>query len=219
MINRYIDLFGVHTIAFLTADREFIGQDWWQFLIDHKIRFFIRMRENMQVYIPAKGITKVFWLFHNLPLNTAYQYPKIVRINGNWVYLSGLKYVNKKDNIEYLIVASFTRECQSLDFYAQRWQIETMFKAFKTAGFNMEDTHLTNYERLDKMLMIIALAFIWAYKVGILRNDTVKALKIKKHGRLEKSLFAYGLEWLAHAFINAFQNLMQKLSIAFLSCT
>ena len=62
LINRYIDLFGAHTIDFLTADREFIGQQWWQFLIDHKIRFFIRMRENMQVYIPAKGMTKVFWL-------------------------------------------------------------------------------------------------------------------------------------------------------------
>ena len=94
-----------------------------------------------------------------------------------------------------------------------------MFRAFKTAGFNMEDTHLTEYKRLDKLLMLIALAFVWAYKVGIFRNDTVKTLKIKKHGRLEKSLFAYGLEWLAHAFINAFQNLMQKLSFAFLSCT
>ena len=89
LINRYIDLFGIHTIDFLTADREFIGQQWWQFLIDHQIRFFIRMRENMQVYIPAKGMTKAFWLFHNLPFNTAYQYPKIVRINGNWVYSSG----------------------------------------------------------------------------------------------------------------------------------
>ena len=83
----------------------------------------------------------------------------------------------------------------------------------------MTDTHLTNYERLDKLLMIIALAFIWAYKVGILRNDSIKALKIKKHGRLEKSLFPYGLEWVAHAFMNAFQELMQKLSLAFLSCT
>ena len=219
LMNRYIDLLGVHTIDFLTADREFIGQDWWQFLIDHKIRFFIRMRENMQIYIPAKGMTKAFWLFHNLSLNTAYQYPKIVQVNANWVYLTGLKFVNKKGNIEYLIVASFTKECQTLDFYVQRWQIETMFKAFKTAGFNMENTHLTDYKRLDKLLMLIALAFIWAYKVGIFRNDTVKNLKIKNHGRLEKSFFAYGLQWLAQAFINAFQVIIQKLILAFLSCT
>ena len=94
-----------------------------------------------------------------------------------------------------------------------------MFKAFKTAGFNMEDTHLTDYKRLDKLLMLIALAFIRAYKVGIFRNDTVKALKIKKHGRLEKSFFAYGLKWLAQAFMNAFQVIIQKLTLAFLSCT
>ena len=54
-----------------------------------------------------------------------------------------------------------------------------MFRAFKTAGFNMEDTHLTDYKRLDKLLILIALAFVWAYKVGIFRNDTLKILKVK----------------------------------------
>ena len=90
-----------------------------------------------------------------------------------------MRFVNKKSNIEYLIVASFSKEYKTLDFYAQRWQIETMFRAFKTAGFNMEDTHLTDYKRLDKLLILIALAFVWAYKVGIFRNDTLKILKVK----------------------------------------
>ena len=218
LINRYINLFGVHTINFLTADREFVGQQWWQFLIDHDIRFFIRMRENMQVYIPRKGITKAFWLFNNLALNKARQYPKIVQIKGNWVYLTGLKCDTTKGGIEYLIVASFTKECQTLDFYTQRWQIETMFRAFKTSGFNMEDTHLTDYKRLDKLLMLIALAFVWAYKVGIFKNKN-KPLKIKKHGRLEKSIFAYGLQCIAQALINSFQSIIQNLIAAFLSCT
>ncbi len=219
LMNRYINLFGVHSIDFLTADREFVGHDWWRFLIDHKIRFFIRMRENMQVQIFGKGMVKAFWLFHNLPLNSAWHYPKIVKVHDNLVYLSGLKYVNKKGNIEYLIVASFDKTCQSLEFYAQRWQIETMFKAFKTAGFNMEDTHLTKYDRLDKLLMLIALAFFWAYKVGIFKHHSVKPLKIKNHGRLEKSFFAYGLETLAQALLNAFTELIQKLTLTFLSCT
>lgn len=43
-----------------------------------------------------------------------------------------------------------------------------MIKAFKTAGFNTEQTQFTGYERLDKLLMLIALTFVWAYKVGIL---------------------------------------------------
>lgn len=219
LMERFMRLFGLQTIEFITADREFIGEQWWQFLIDHHISFFIRMRENMKIHIPHKGEVKAFWLFHNLPLNTAYHYPKIVQIKGCWVYLSGLKYVNQKGNMEYLIVASFDKPHQSLDYYRQRWQIETMFKAFKTAGFNLESTHLKDYERLDKLLMLVALAFVWAYKVGIYRNNEIKQIKIKKHGRLEKSFFAYGLEYLAQAFLNALSLNIQKLSFAFLSCT
>jgi hypothetical protein len=219
LMQRFIRLFGLEAIEFITADREFIGDLWWQFLIDHKIRFFIRMRENMKVFIPHKGEVKAFWLFHNLPVNTAYQHPKIVQIKGNWVYLSGMKYVNQKGNIEYLIVASYDQSPQTLEFYKQRWQIETMFKAFKTAGFNLESTHLKDYERLDKLLMLVALAFVWAYKVGIYQHNNIKQIKLKKHGRLEKSFFAYGLEILAQALLNAFKQIIHKLTLPFLSCT
>lgn len=219
LLQRYIKLFGAHTIEFITADREFIGEQWWQFLIINQIRFCIRLRENMHLHIPGKGIVKAFWLFYSLPLNTAYHYPKIVQVNNNWVYLSGLKYVNKKGRIEYLIVACFEKNYQTLEYYAQRWQIESMFKALKSAGFNLEDTHLTDYERLDKLLMIIALTFMWAYKVGIYKNDAIRPLKIKKHGRLEMSFFAYGLKWLAQVFINSFTSFIPKLTLAFLSCT
>jgi IS4 transposase len=32
--------------------------------------------------------------------------------------------------------------------YRQRWQIETMYKAMKSTGFNIEDTHLSDIERV-----------------------------------------------------------------------
>ena len=130
-----------------------------------------------------------------------------------------MKYLNQKGNIEYLIVASFEKTTQALDFYKQRWQIETMFKAFKTVEFNLESTHLTNYDCLDKLLMLVALAFVWAYKVGIYQYNNIKQLKIKKHSRLEKSFFAYGLETLAQALLNAFVDLIRKMTLPFLSYT
>ena len=140
-------------------------------------------------------------------------------IDGNWVYLSGMKFVNDKGKIEFLIVASFQKTDNALAYYKQRWQIETMFKAFKTTGFNLEDTHLTDYKRLDKLLMLTALAFVWAYKIGIYRDKEIKNIKIKKHGRLAKSIFAYGLEWLAQCLINSLNSKAEKLTKIFLSCT
>jgi hypothetical protein len=69
------------------------------------------------------------------------------------------------------------------------------------------------------LLMITALAFYWAYITGIYRNQEIKPIKIKKHGRPEKSVFAYGLEYLAFALVNSIQTIIQKLSTTFLSCT
>ena len=218
LLKRYERLFGLHTIEFLTADREFIGKEWWQFLIDNKTRFYIRMRANMEVDIRGKKV-KAFWLFNHLPLNTACDYHKIVCVTGCQVYLSGLRFINDEGNIEYLIVASYDRHPQVLEFYKERWQIETMFKAFKTAGFNLENTHLTDYERLDRLLMLTAIAFFWAYKVGIYRDKEIKKIKIKKHGRAEKSIFSYGLEWLAQVLINNTTKIIEKLIQTFLSCT
>lgn len=221
LITRFIRLFGAENIEFITADREFIGDEWWAFLEFHKIRFFIRIRENFQVFVPGKGMIKAYWLFNYFQLNTAYTHPKIVKIGSCWAYLSGLKFINDKGKIEFLIVANLLKKdsCSALENYKLRWQIETMFKAFKSSGFNLEDTHLSDYQRLNKVLLIVSIAFIWAYKIGIYRQNNIKKIEIKKHGRRAKSIFNYGLEILAQAIINSFSKKIKIFSLLFLSCT
>jgi hypothetical protein len=221
LVSRFIRLFGVKTIDCITADREFIGDDWWNFLIEHEIQFFIRIRENQKVFVFGKGEVKAAWLFNRFGLNNAHVHPKIVKIGSCLVYLSGLKFTNDKRKTEFLIVATYAQSDSfiALETYKLRWQIETMFKAFKSSGFHLEDTHITDYQRLNKLLLIVAIAFIWAYKVGIYRSQNIKKIEMKKHGRMAKSIFNYGLEFLAQALINCFhKNILLATSI-FLSCT
>jgi IS4 transposase len=35
-----------------------------------------------------------------------------------------------------------------MEYYKQGWQIETLFRALKSSGFNREDTHIIDLERL-----------------------------------------------------------------------
>lgn len=60
LIAQYIELFGIATIDSFMADREFIGGDWFNELIQYRIPFYIRIRGNMKVWVPGKGLKKAF---------------------------------------------------------------------------------------------------------------------------------------------------------------
>jgi Transposase DDE domain len=51
--------------------------------------------------------------------------------------------------------------------YGMRWSIESMFSDFKTRGFGLEDTHLHYPNRLEKLILVMAIAMIWAVFSGL----------------------------------------------------
>ncbi len=218
LINRYIHLFGVNSIASLMADREFIGEPWFDELIHYKIPFYIRIKENMWIDIPGKGRKKAFWLFNDLPLHTPRNYHRIVSYRGRNLYLSGVKTVGKKQQMEFVIIATYSRDINALAEYKNRWQIETMFRAFKSSGFNIEQTHLNDITRISKLIAVICLAFTWAYRIGIFVDQMIKPIEIKKHGRRAMSFFKYGLNFIAHAILNRNTKNYNKC-LKVLSCT
>lgn len=103
-------------------------------------------------------------------------------------YLSGIKTVID-GKIEFLILVSFKKPEQALAYYKQRWQIETLFKAMKSSGLNIEDTHVTALDRLEKLILLTMIAFVWCYKIGDHIDSQIKPIKIKTHGRRAVSVF------------------------------
>ncbi|MCX6258918.1 MAG: IS4 family transposase [Bacteroidia bacterium] len=219
LISRYIRLFGTGSIEGILADREFIGNDWIRSLIGDKIHFYIRIKGNMWVYVPGLGEKKAFWLFNDLRLNQYRNYREIVRIDNQYVYLSGVKiYDQKEKKIEFVIIATYCYDCNALIVYKDRWQTETLFKSLKSSGFNMEDTHLTDPERISKLLSLICIAFVWVYQMGVQKHENIAPIKIKTHGRRAYSYFKYGLIFFAHALLcSVLQDI--DLAIKILSCT
>lgn len=51
--------------------------------------------------------------------------------------------------------------------YGMRWSTEPMFSDFKTRGFGLEDTHLHYPHRLEKLILVMAIAMIWATSSGL----------------------------------------------------
>ena len=213
LVNRFINIFGEACIESLVADREFVGEKWIAFLNKNHIRYHIRIRNNFKVFIPHKNQEiKVSWLFNSLKINEFIYYPKIVRINGELCYLSGCK---TKD--DFLIIVSFNKPQNAKQAYKERWQIEMCFKSMKSSGFDIENTHLQDIERIEKLVLLVLIAFVWCYKIGIYHH-LINPIILKKHGRKAQSIFKYGLNLIASILLNS-QNQSNINISSFLSCT
>lgn len=179
------------------------------------MKFYIRIRANMTVQHRGRAV-KAFWLFNDLPLNTARHLHKPVLVKGNWVYLTGMRVINRKGQPEFVIVATYQHDAQTMQVYAKRWAIECFFKAVKSAGFHIEDTHLTDQKRLEKLFAVVAIAFVWIYLIGQYQNEH-KPIRVLAHKRRAQSVFRYGLDTVFAAILFDYQ-LVEKF-VNLLSCT
>jgi glutamine cyclotransferase len=100
-----------------------------------------------------------------------------------------------------------------MDIYALCWQIEHLFQCLKGRGFHFESMHLTHYFRIKKMMALLAIALAWAHKVSEWQHKQVKPLVIKKHGRLEKSYFRYGLDYLTDCLLHHQADVVRSLRL------
>ena len=83
----------------------------------------------------------------------------------------------------------------------------------------MESTHLVTFERLSKLIALMTLALCWSLKTGEWLHQ-ITPIKLKKHGRLAKSIFRYGFDYLRSIFSDLdLQQNEFRCVLQFLSCT
>jgi hypothetical protein len=197
LVNQFIAVFGVEHIACLLGDREFIGEEWFSYLKKQKITFRIRIKWNMKiartdgVFVPACNF------FRSLPIATYCSLIGPRHVCGHRLGITG----GRLPSGEYIIVVSSDMSDSIMDDYKKRWQIEVLFQALKSRGFNFEETHVKDEDRLKRLFAVLALAFCWAYHVGAWRH-AVKPIRIKKHERPARSIFRYGFDWIRHIVFN-----------------
>jgi len=192
ILKQVLQRFGPKKIEALLADREFVGKEWFSFLIEANIPFIIRIKqnsilkigENQTLALPARHLRK--WLGRKKIINTP------INLWGYSLYVSIQKRRCAKEQM--IIVSNFLFE-SPLEKYKKRWEIETLFGCLKTRGFRMEDTHITDPDKIEKLVFVLAIAFCWAYRTGIIRAKK-KPIPIKNHGRKARSFFREGINFI-----------------------
>lgn len=199
LIDALLGVLPAWRIKTLVADREFIGSLWFMRLCERDIPFSIRIRGNTILeHTTASGRKRRQAQRHFARLKVGEQSSlrKPRRVLCHRLYLSAVR-----TEKSLIIVASNVPGRQALDDYRQRWGIEVLFASLKRRGFDFECTHLQDRARIEKLVALLALAYVWAYRIGQWQARK-RAVPIKKHGRKARSLFRLGLDELQHVLLH-----------------
>jgi Transposase DDE domain len=210
LMERFVVLFGKDKVHCLLADREFIGQDWFQWLKKNNIPPCIRTRNNTLVRHQNGGKVQVHTLLRSLPVGQYRTWDE--KLYGQTLRMIGLKLA---DGGYLVLLADPALEIELLPLYKIRWSIECLFKNAKSSGFLWETTHLIHADRAEKLVAILALATTLAIKEGATAH-ALKPIPFRKTVQAPLySLFTHGLRQLAAAFRTVQNPINLLISITF----
>jgi len=221
LLRKLMRILPAKQIASFTADREFVGKKWYNFLITNKIPFYIRIKSNTR--IECQGVT-----FHaaRFAIDKRTRFFENIRIHGFRLKLAAKQIGDEGAVDKYLLVLTNSNVKKAMAIYRNRWSIEVFFQSIKKRGLNLENTHLTDLSKLKKLFAIVSLAFTVCLKTGLWKHSKVKPLKKRANGYKPKSFFKYGLEEMRKALLHPykmkklchtiFQNLLFELKENFL---
>lgn len=166
-----------------------------KWLILREIPFCLRLRGNF--YVRKSGeehAKKLSAILSSLPkggsvvLSNTY----IVKKN-NKVRIYAMRRIDRNGDDSLLILATPVDSDFTEYIYRLRWQIEVSFRVLKTAGFNMEDTHLPLNGHFQNMLKLMLIAFACAFHDGLVRSASKGIPVMNSNSRRRFSLFSFGL--------------------------
>ena len=86
-------------------------------------------------------------------------------------------------------------------YYQKRFRIETFFSDQKSRGFHLHKSHISDPQRLSRLLIAACLSYIWIVYLGSLCEKEGWRSVIHRRDRCDVSLFQLGLRLLEH-FMN-----------------
>jgi hypothetical protein len=193
----------------LLADAGFRDCDWAQLCLKLGWNYGIRVACNTYITMSEGRSDR---LDHLVPENSNRYYQNVLltreaklqtNVSITWT-------TNKKGELEMVAIISDQIACRArLREYAGRMSIEQSFRDDKSGGFDMEHTRLQHAERIDHLLLAIAIATLWCHELGefVLEQGNSSRRQVDPAHQRNLSLFQLGLRWLKRCLATGFHIL------------
>ncbi len=195
----------------LLADREYIGKDWFNYLINNKVDFVIRLRKTdyKSVVNEYKGLSHKA-MSKKVLKSTIHQksISKLIELEGltlQFVVVKNPSY-SIKDPVIYLLTNLIEKPAKQIaEDYCIRTKIEQCFKHLKSNGFHLEQINLRTKSRCRLLMAVTVFTYVLSVNEGLKTYEQVPN-KIYPDGTIEKavSVFRYGFDQLISRCTNLF---------------
>ena len=103
-----------------------------------------------------------------------------------------------KDKAHWFFVTNMPTLKEARHWYRQRFKIETLFSDIKGRGFKMDKCRLKDPARVSRLLMAVAIAYIFVVFWGVDAIISGNFKKMLRTDRFEHSLFTLGFKHIHH---------------------
>ncbi|GAA5441819.1 hypothetical protein Dcae01_03360 [Deinococcus caeni] len=142
----------------LVADREFIGAEWFRFLRRQGIKRAIRIRHSDML----DDMSGKEW-FEHVQHGHFHEIGEKVFVFGELMRVVA----TRSPTGDLVIIATDFNARKTWKLYKQRWSIECTFSSFKTRGFDLERTGITEKSRLQRLFGLVTLAWMFCLQLGV----------------------------------------------------
>lgn len=205
----------------LLADAGFRDCNWAQLCQDLGWNYAIRIACNTYITL-SDGTSDRLDNLVPVNRNRYFQNVLLTRETKLQTNVSVTWTTNEKGKPDMVPIITDQIACRArLREYGFRMSIEQSFRDDKSGGFDLEHTRLQHAQRIDHLLLAMAIATLWCHELGefvLKQGEPARGLVDPAHERT-LSLFQLGLRWLKRFlatglhFLPDFQALLSNLKL------
>ena len=193
----------------LLADAGFRDCDWAQLCLKLGWHYAIRVACNTYLTLPDGSSDRLdHWVPENC--NRYFQEGLLTREVKLQTNVSVTWTTDQQGKPEMVAILTDQIACRArLREYSGRMSIEQSFRDDKSGGFDLGHTRLQHADRIDHLLLAVAIATLWCHELGefVLKQGDQARCQVDPAHERTLSLFQLGLRWLKRALATGLPDL------------
>lgn len=204
------------------ADRGFKSIDLFKFIDENlKWKYCIRCTKDLNIIIDNKPKIIKLEDITTVKGKTKHFYNvKLTKQN----YICNMAVCKAEDTEDTWFIANNLSEPYAIREYKKRFEIEEMFRDFKSSGFNIESTWSNDIQYIKMLYLCVSIAYCWIITLGAscTKDKKNKLLGVTKKLKGKQvriySLFRAGMKWFDKSYYSSRDKYYLKFSFILYSC-